>query len=153
MLEIINYTSIYKTELITLFKEFSEERNFERNEKLYSNRRIELNLENFLLNKKNKFIYLLKENQEITWFLIWEIKKDQSLYLDLTDKWHIKYLYINKKSRGKSASTKLVNYFIDKVKKKWIWTFSLNVFHTNIKAYEIYKKWWFNETFITLVKK
>lgn len=134
------YDLDYKDSFIECFLLFGKNRwyNLENKSLIYSN------LEKKLL--KPKYLFLCIDNNEVIWFIWWEIKLTDYIFYENKKTWHILYLFVNEKYVWKGISTILKNIFTEELNKENIFDFSVNVKKSNNHALNVYRKWWFNES-------
>lgn len=83
--------------------------------------------------------YLIIKEEEIIGLLVYSVKYEQA---------EIEYLYINEKYRNKGYSKKLLDFMFTDLKRKSVEIVTLEVKKSNIKAINLYKKYFFKEVAI-----
>lgn len=83
--------------------------------------------------------YLIIKEEEIIGLLVYSVKYEQA---------EIEYLYINEKYRNKGYSKRLLDFMFTDLKRKSVEIVTLEVKKSNIKAINLYKKYFFKEVAI-----
>lgn len=83
--------------------------------------------------------YLIIKEEEIIGLLVYSVKYEQA---------EIEYLYINEKYRNKGYSKKLLDFMFTDLKRKSVEIVTLEVKKSNIKAINLYKKYFFKQVAI-----
>lgn len=101
-----------------------------------------------MLLRSDRKILIIKNREEIIWFIIWEIKN-----LFKSNKWHIAELFISEQYRSKWIGKILIDEITTWFKENNIKYINLWVLYNNKRAISFYTNLWFNEFSLKMTKK
>ena len=98
-------------------------------------------------------IFLIKNEWKIQGYIIGKIKTENWNWSQIKKIGQVEQLFIASELRGKWAWKKLIERCETHFLEKWISHIEVSVFAKNKNAFDFYKKYGFDERFITLDKK